>query len=334
MGERAPDPVVAWLLASDPAVGYQARRDLLDDDDPEARKQIATSGTAALLLAARRPNGHWGEGFYQPKWTSTHYTLLELRDHQVDPGLAACRDSVALCLREKGADGGVNPSGSVRHADVCVNGMFLAIAAYFGANLDDLASIVDFILSQRLDDGGYNCRSNRSSRCRVASVHTTASVIDGFTEYLSAGHPYRAEEIRRARAAACECLLARRLYQVKGSGAPIHPEVVKLHHPARWHFDVLRGLEVVTGAGVSDDDRLLPALGEVLRRRRDDGRWAANAGYPGETHVTYARAGQPNPWVTLRASRVLRATSGLDPVDGDQPGRARLPRSTGGQDGR
>lgn len=132
--------------------------------------------------------------------------------------------------------------------------MFLAIAAYFGANPDDLTSIVDFVLGQRVDDGGYNCRSNRSG-CRVASVHTTASVIDGFTEYLGAGNAYRADEIRRARAAACECLLARRLYQVKGSGVPIHPEAVKLHHPARWHFDVLRGLEVVTEAGMCDDDR-------------------------------------------------------------------------------
>lgn len=79
---------------------------------------------------------------------------------------------------------------------------------------------------------------------------------------------------------------------------------------------------------------LLPALGEVLLRRRDDGRWAANAGYPGETHVTYARTGQPNPWVTLRARRVLRATSGLVPLVGDLPGGARLPRSTGGQGGR
>lgn len=31
------------------------------------------------------------------------------------------------------------------------------------------------------------------------------------------------------------------------------------------------------------------------------GRWVANAPYPGDTHVIYAAAGQPNPWITLRA---------------------------------
>ncbi len=296
----ADDPVLSWLLAADPAVAYQVRRDLLDDDDPVARAAIASSGTAARILAARRPDGHWGRGFYQPKWTSTHYTLLELRDHQVDPDLAACREAVALCLREKGADGGVNPIGSVRVSDVCVNGMFLAIGAYFGAAPTELSSLVDFVLAQHLGDGGFNCRSNRSSGCRVGSVHTTTSVIDGFTAYLDAGYAHRSDEVRSVRDLAGESLLARRVYQVKGTGAPIHPDMVRLHHPARWKFDVLRGLEVLTAAGVVEDERLLPALDVLRRRRRADGRWAANAGHPGVTHVSYPRAGEANPWVTLK----------------------------------
>ncbi|MGA8045966.1 MAG: hypothetical protein WCA30_06830 [Dermatophilaceae bacterium] len=131
-------------------------------------------------------------------------------------------------------------------------------------------------------------------------MHTTSSVIDGLSEYLRAGHPHRVDDVEAARDAAIECLLARRLYQNKATGVPVHPEVVKLHHPRRWHFDVLRGLEVVTAAGVTHDERVQPAL-EILRGRRPDGRWAANAGYPGATHVTYARAGTPNPWLTLRA---------------------------------
>lgn len=307
-----PEPVLEWLLAADPAVAYQTRRDLLDDDDSTARTAIATAGTAARILAARRTDGHRGQGFYRPKWTSTHYTLLELRDHQVDPGLAACRMAVALCLRQIGTDGGVNPS-TVPDSDVCINGMFIAIAAYFGADPDDLASLLDFVLGQQLDDGGFNCRSNRRSGCRVSSVHTTTSVIDGFNEYLRTRHPYRRHEVRIARDAAAECLLARRLYQVKATGAPIHPDVVKLHHPARWRFDVLRGLEVLAAAGVHDDDRLVPALGVLCRRRRPDQRWAANAGYPGLSHVVYARAGEPNPWITLKALRVLRANADLLP---------------------
>lgn len=305
------DPVLAWLLTADAAVAYQARRDLLDVDDPNARAAIAGCGTAARILAAQRPDGHWGKGFYEPKWTSTHYTLLELREHQLDRTTRACVGAVRLCLGEKGEDGGVNPAGTVKQSDVCINGMFLAAAAYFAASTAELSSVVDFLLAQQLADGGFNCRSNRRSGCRMASVHTTASVIDGFTEYLDTGHPHRAEAVRAARRAACECLLARRVYQVKATGEPLHPDMVKLHHPARWRFDVLRGLEVLAAAGVVDDERLAPALEVLHRRRRADGRWAANAAYPGDTHVIYAPAGQPNAWVTLRALRVLRATTGV-----------------------
>ncbi len=304
MGVVSADPVVMWLLQDDPSVAYQARRDLLGDDDPDARAGIARTGLAAQILAAQHADGHWGQGFYQPKWTSTHYTLLELRDHQVDPSLPSCRTAVALCLQEKGEDGGVNPSGTVARSDVCINGMFLAIASYFGAPASDLRSVIDFVLAQQLADGGFNCRSNRSG-CRVASVHTTASVLDGLVEYLRTGLEHRADAVRSAVAAAAECLLARRLYQVKSTGAPIHPDMVKLHHPARWRFDVLRGLDVVVAAGVSQDERLIPAREVVLSRRRHDGTWTANAGYRGATHVTYPGPGRPNPWITLRALRVL-----------------------------
>lgn len=46
------------------------------------------------------------------------------------------------------------------------------MAPWFGAAVEDLAGIVDFLLSQGMPDGGYNCRRNRSG-ARIASVHTT-----------------------------------------------------------------------------------------------------------------------------------------------------------------
>jgi len=38
-------------------------------------------------------------------------------------------------------------------SDVCVNGMFLNYASYFGANETDLKSIIDFLLSLQMKDG-------------------------------------------------------------------------------------------------------------------------------------------------------------------------------------
>lgn len=310
------DPVLGWLLDGDVAVQYQVHRDLLGHDDGELRRRIALEGDGAALLAARGANGHWGRGFYQPKWTSSHYTLLELKNLGLPPATPAPRETGTLILAtEKGRDGGLNPSRTIGQSDVCVNGMALNYLSYFGAATGDLESIVDFVLGQRMADGGFNCRSNRS-RATHSSVHTTVSVIEGVTEYLRHGHSYRSEELAAAADTSVEFLLRHRLFRSERTGEPMDPEFVRLHHPARWHFDILRGLDAMRDAGVAFDPRMADAV-EILRRRRgDDGRWVANRAYPGATHLPPRRAGQPHRWVTLIALRVLAS---YDEAGGVEP---------------
>ena len=311
------DEVIGWLLEGDAALRYQTRRDLLGEDRPDLAAAIASEGDAATLLAARHPDGHWGRGFYQPKWTSSHYTLLELRELELPRSHPPARETVGLILRSTGPDGGVNPSPTIRQSDACVNGMFLNYAAWFGAPEAELAGVVDFLLDQAMPDGGYNCRRNRSG-ARIASVHSTVSVLEGLTSYLAAGATRRAGEVEAARSGAIECLLARELFRRHGTAEPIDPEFTRLHNPARWHFDLLRALEALRVAGVGHDRRLAAALDVVRRRRRPDGRWAASRGYAGSTHLRYPAAGTPNHWVTLRALRVLRRFDpGADPRPAD-----------------
>ncbi len=310
--------VVDWLCAGDVAVAYQVRRDLLAEP-PAAlaglRARIATEGYGAALLAARLPNGHWGHGFYQPKWTSTHYTLLELRQLGLAPDHPAATEAVAMLLaREKGPDGGLNPSGTIARSDVCINGMALHYAAYFGAAQGELCSVVDFVLGQVMPDGGFNCRSNRSGATH-ASLHTTTSVLEGFTTYLRHGYRYRSEDMTRARDLAAEFVLTHRMYRSHRTGEVIHPEFTRFHHPARWRYDVLRGLDALAATGRPYDDRMADALALVRDRRRSDGRWVVARSYPGRTHVPPEPAGRPSRWVTLTAERVLRAYAPDRPVE-------------------
>ncbi|MBK8468726.1 MAG: hypothetical protein WAR57_00580 [Candidatus Phosphoribacter sp.] len=301
--------VIAWLLAGDAACRHQTGRDLLDnaaDLDPGLLAAVPSDGAAAAILAARHTDGHWGLGFYQPKWTSTHYSLLELAELGLPGDHAAAVASTALVVRDcKGADGGLNPRGSQSASDACINGMGLRYAAHFGAPLDDLVSIVDFLLAWRMDDGGFNCQANRSGVSH-SSMHTTVCVMEGCAAYLAAGYSHRADEVRAAQMSAAEFLLQHNVFRSHRTGEPIRPAFMLLHHPARWHFDVLRGMEALVAAGVIDDPRTRDALSVLTGHRRPDGRWAAARGYPGETHVAYPRAGEPNRWVTLRALRVLR----------------------------
>ena len=299
--------MLEWLLSGDVAVQYQTTRDLLGRDDPQLRARIATEGPGADLLAARRDDGHWGRGFYEPKWTSSHYTLLELMNLGVPRNTRAAQETVDLILRtEKGPDGGLNPSTAVKHSDVCINGMGLGYSAYFGASEEQLESVVDLLLRLRMPDGGFNCRLNRSG-ARHSSLHTTISTVEGITEYLRDGYRYRADELREAAATSVEFLLRHRLYRSEHTGQVIDAEFTRLHHPPRWHYDILRALDALRDAGIPHDPRMDDGLAVLRGRQRADGRWVANRGYPGMTHVPTPRGGQPSRWVTLIASRVLAA---------------------------
>jgi len=68
--------------------------------------------------------------------------------------------------RKKTTDGGVNPAETISQSDVCVNGMFMNYVCYFSIDSKLLESAVDFILSQKMEDGGFNCRLNRSIQAR------------------------------------------------------------------------------------------------------------------------------------------------------------------------
>lgn len=141
--------IMEWLLDSDVSIQYQVNRDLIKLDRPDLRERIQNEVWGAKFLSVRKDNGHWGLGFYQPKWTSTNYTLLDLKNLSISPNIDSVRETISKIINEnKGSDGGINPAGSVKESDVCINGMFLNYATYFIADEDGLKTIVDFIIDQ------------------------------------------------------------------------------------------------------------------------------------------------------------------------------------------
>lgn len=116
-----------------------------------------------------------------------------------------------LLEQEKGGDGGINPSGTIKSSDVCLNEMFLNYASYFEMDERKLQSIVDFILLQRMDDGGFNCRLNRSG-AKHSSLHSTLSVLEGVLEYSLNGYSYRLLELKEVEGTSREFILKHRLY--------------------------------------------------------------------------------------------------------------------------
>jgi hypothetical protein len=212
---------------------------------------------------------------------------------------------VKILTEEKKADGGIGPGRSIAVSDVCVNGMFLNYASYFGAPEAGLRSIVDFILSQHMADGGFNCQSNRAG-ARHSSMHSTLSVLEGIAEYERNGYRHRLADLQLAALAAREFLLQHRLFESDRTGAIIRDDFLRLSFPPRWKYNILRALDHFRAVQVPWDDRMADAIEVIVSKRRPDGRWSLAAAHPGAVHFTMERAGGPSRWNTLLALRVLR----------------------------
>jgi hypothetical protein len=234
-----PDRIISWLLTGDVSIQYQTHRDLLGVDKHELQKRIATEGWGAKLLSFRMPNGHWGQGFYQPKWISNHYTLLDLKNLSIAKDIKAIKETIDLILKtRKSADGGINPAKTVPNCDVCINGMFLNYACYFNTDEIELKSIVVFQLAQQMVDGGFNCNFNQIG-AKHSSLHTTISVLEGILEYERNGYKFRLAELKKAQKECEEFILEHKLFKSHRTGAVIDKRFLMLSYPSRWRYDVL-----------------------------------------------------------------------------------------------
>ncbi len=313
------DAVIAWLLDSDPSIRWQVMHDLLDAPESEWRAErtaVETRGWGARLLSYEDEDGQWAGGAFAPRdfdsrewrevgqpWTATTFSLSQLREFGLDPSSDRARRAVELVGANSRWEHDGQPfwEGEVEE---CINGRTAADGAYFGV---DVSPIVDRLVGESLEDGGWNCERVRGSV--RSSFATTINVLEGLLEYERAtgGTP----ESRQARSSGEEFLLERSLFRRLSTGEPADARFLSFLHPTRWRYDVLRALDYFRAAGTltgaAPDPRLSEAIDHIRLRRSGDGTWPLDWSLPGRVWFELDDGpGQPSRWVTLRALRVLR----------------------------
>ena len=297
--------VLAWLLAGDPAIRWQALRDLGDATEEAVhaeRQRVAEVGWGARLLSLQDDDGRWAQAPYSPKWTSTTYTLLLL--HWL--GLPAGNPQAVRGCRQlwDGAtvyDGGLNIAKTIHKPETCITAMLILAASSFGLADPKIDVAVRWLLAQQLDDGGWNCESIRSGS-RHGSFHTSISTLDALLEYQSSGGTVPVEDAMRVGRL---FFLEHRLWHSHRTGDEAGREFRRFPFPPQWHFDVLRGLEHFWRAGADRDDRLLDGINVIRHAQSRDGTWPLHRHHPGKRWFSLEGPG-PSRWATLRALRVLR----------------------------
>ena len=304
--------IVDWLLDSEPAIRWQAMRDLTDAP-PAAiaaeRAIVPRDGLGAEILALQRSDGSWHRP-NAPVWLPTLFTLLLLRATGVgrtEPAVQAALARLEAGLRWnnqtgcwdlRSAEFGGNPffEGEV---EPCINGGVLAVGAYFGRPSENLAHR---LIGEQLADGGWNCEAPKSTR---SSFHTTICVLEGLLEYEGAVDD--APGITAARRRGEDYLLKRALFRRLSTGDVANPGFLELAFPPRYRYDILRGLDYLRSAGVLPDARISDAVHLVETKRQADGRWLLDRAYDEALALPFSEsAGAASRWNTLRALRVLR----------------------------
>ncbi len=294
--------VIKWLLNGDPAIRWQVMRDLTHESEKvitTERNRVATEGWGAQLLALQGPDGKWDGVYFPVQWARTFYALLLLRDMGLDPAGEPAHKAIGLVRQQVtwGPYFGDSPffEGEV---EPCINGRVLALGAYFGYASDHL---VERLLSEQLDDGGWNCEAPPSLR---SSFHTTICVLDGLLAYEKAMGA--SPSVTEARLRGQEYLLERNLFRRRSTGEVINRDWLRFSYPPTWHYDVLRGLDYLRSAGVKGDPRLAEAIDLVARKQHQNGRWPLQNPHTDQVNFPMeGPVGTASRWNTLRALRVL-----------------------------
>ncbi|MCU1399932.1 MAG: hypothetical protein JWN62_3041 [Acidimicrobiales bacterium] len=304
--------VIDWLLDGDPAIRWQVLSDLTDASPSEVaaeRARVEHEGWGARLLAVEDADGLWAGGACFPAayrgdepgqpWTATMHSLQTLQLLGLDPASPSARRAIALVAAngrwehdgQHYFDGEVEP---------CINGRTIESGAYFGV---DVTAVVERILGERLDDGGWNCEAENGSV--RSSFDTTIDVLDGLLEFeRSTGG---SAEVLAARTSGEEYLLQRNLFRRLSSGEVVEPRYLQFAFPYYWRYDVLRALDYFRRTGATPDPRMAEAIEVVRSKQQPDGRWLMERVDPGRVHFEIeGPVGTPGRWNTLRALRVLR----------------------------
>ncbi len=286
---------IDWLLDGDPAIRWQAMRDLTRTPESGWRteeEKVAAEGWGARLLGHQDGEGRWTPRLYGKKWISTTYSMMLLKAFGLPPSDPRAIRSCHLFIEEG--------LGIRKDRDACIAAMVLALLYWFDVDDRLREPVLEHVLALQLADGGWNCDEDS----RHGSFHTTCTALEAVRQCaLTGAEPH--EELERAEALGQEFLLQHRLFRSHRTGEVVDQRYLRFSFPPRWHYDVLRGLDYFWSAGALRDDRLADAIEVVAGKRRVDGTWALQQRWPGETWFEMETVGEPSRWNTLRAMRVL-----------------------------
>ena len=277
--------IVERLLASkEPCVRYKTLVEVLSEDpnSTEAQKlqdKIKMSPRVRKLLSERNKDGMIPRHPYS-KWDGAHWVLAMLAEigyPRGDKTLVPLRTQVYEWLFSSGRVNSFLKSrlieGRVRNC-ASLEGNALYSLLKLGLADEQTDKLAERLGQTQWPDGGWNCDK------RPESVNSSfnESIIPLRALALHAKIRGSAESKQAAKCAA-KIFLKRKLFRRQRDGRIIRPNIIALHYPAYWHYDILYGLRVMRDTGHLEDERCNDALNLLESKRLPDGGFPAEGKY-------------------------------------------------------
>jgi len=333
---------IDWLLEwSNPSIRCLALRDILEKGEKDseveaAREAIPSSPIVSRIMAKQSPEGCWEDPTspYLPKYKSTYWQVMILSQlgmgktderirkacryifrFQHDQGGFLCYGSEQArreyeYLRKKGKrlpslDKWAERQVYEQQLSCLTGNVAVALIRMGFASDSRVRKALEWLVKVQNEDGGWLCPYwGAHARDTHGCFYGTICPLEALSEYpkeqLSA-------EMRSAIARGAEFLLMHRLFKADHHGYQvINKSWLRLGFPWFAGYNILRGLDVLTKLGYTQDDRLSDAVQVLLQKRQDDGRWMLEATPTGRMQTNIEAKGRPSKWITLISLRVLK----------------------------
>jgi hypothetical protein len=316
--------IIEKLLNSDePSVRFKVLVNVLgrkkeSGEIKKLQKEIKSSARVKLLLSER---GKDGKIPYHPyrKWYGAHWVLASLADigyPSGDKSLIPLREQVYEWLfSEKHQKHIKTIDGRVRR---CASQEGNALFSLLTLGLADgrTEELAERLIKWQWPDGGWNC--DRNPKAINSSFMESLIPLRGLALY---GKLIGNRDAKKAARNASEIFLKRKMFEIKPKRRWRKEDLIKLHYPCYWHYDILFGLKVMAEAGFIRDERCQNALDLLESKRLPDGGFSAEEKYyrvtdkktTGRSPVDWGSANQKdmNEFVTADALYVLKKSQKL-----------------------
>lgn len=300
--------LIKWLLqAETPTIRYRTLVDLMGypNDAPEviaARQAIMMEGPVPQILAAQKDGGQWKhiDNYYQPKYVSTHWSLLLLAELDVDSNDPRFQQGVEYMLQA--TTGEIEKRiANADYALACLWANILRYAVHAGRLHDDRTALIIKYLLDDLQHGYCACPHNAGLACAWGVIRSLYGLAA-----IPAAERHIATNIAIEQAVDFvlnQFALVEANYPVQENGK-IHPLWFKLNFPLFYQVDILFTLRVLAELDALDEQNARPPRHWLANQRLKNGRFRGTNPYGNRTWPLGGHA-ETSRWVSLFATQLI-----------------------------